>query len=1053
MSKNNSTLRKRLIPSGSRREKITQTLQAILLMLQQYGKQAIVNPKGSFSSSKTIIRQFSLRQSLRDMQSMWQRGRSGVSYLQMNYHYQEWIAKNEPDNKQLDQQRQQEANFAYRPLISFLTPVYNPGISVLRDTLNSVQSQTYTNWEFCLANGSTDPEVGQLLDEFTQKDQRFRVIHLAENLGISGNTNQVLHIAQGEFAALLDHDDLVSPDMLFDVVSALNQNQNHDVIYFDEDKISEDGQNRNAPWFKPTEFSPDLLLSTNYLMHSVIRRQIIIDIGGFDSTVDGAQDWDLALRLVEHTKNIHHIPRVYYHWRQVIGSAARDANAKPWAYTAQERCIKAHLQRHGYENIQVEFPRLGTVHILWPTQQAKVSIIIPTKNKKELLQACLDSIIEKTTYPNYEILVVDNQSDDPATFQYYQSLSNLPQIRILEYPHPYNFQTINNWAARQSNGDVLIFLNNDTEVIEPTWIEDLAGWAMRPETGVVGTKLLRPNGQVQHAGLVIGLVGHGSHVFEDCNDHVYTHFGSVDWYRNYHAVTGACMAVRRSVFEELGGLDEAYIIGFGDIDFCLRAEELGYRNVYTPFAPMLHHEGGTRGLSLPPSDVLRASVKMYSIVQKGDGFFNPNLSYSSRQPVVSAINEEDRGERLVRIMKLFDLISAEVRTAKWNKNLSTLSPSLLAPKTNNIDRESKQMSSILIVTHEMTRSGAPIILWMLAEYLKEQGYSVKVISPVDGALMEDYLASGIPATVVSGLLKDSRAVIPYLDDTDVVLCNTILTWRVVHAAKAFSTPCLWWVHETEFGAGLAAKQTAIAQAFSAATWVIFPTQTTANHYLQYLNLNAYSYIHYGLDVNISTTSNNTFIEKQSDELHMIWVATIEKRKGQDVLLKAMDALPQDIASKVHCHLIGRTRLEPIYYLKIAWRARWMNNVHLVGELPNDQVLAYLQQSDVFILASRDEALPISLIEAMAYGKPIVTTNAGGIAEAINNGKNGFVVDVEDSKAMAAYISRLYYEPDLRLSLGEQARIDYETLHTMSHFGEQMAGLLQKIYENDPPIDL
>lgn len=1052
MSKDNSTLRKRLIPSGSIREKIAQNLRAILLMLQQYGKQAIVDPRGAFSAFKTIIRQFSLRQSLRDMQSMWQRGRSGVSYLQMNYHYQEWIAKNEPDDKQLDQQRKQEANFVYRPLISFLTPVYNPGISVLRDTLNSVQSQTYTNWEFCLANGSTDPKVGQLLDEFAQKDQRFRVIHLAKNLGISGNTNQVLHIAKGEFAALLDHDDLVSPDMLFEVVSALNQNQNHDVIYFDEDKISEDGQNRSAPWFKPTEFSPDLLLSTNYLMHSVIRRQLIIDIGGFDSNVDGAQDWDLALRLVEHTKNIHHIPRVYYHWRQVEGSAARDANAKPWAYAAQERCIKAHLQRHGYEDVQIEFPRLGTVHILWPTQQAKVSIIIPTKNKKELLQACLDSIIEKTTYPNYEILVVDNQSDDPATFQYYQSLSTLPQVRVLKYPHPYNFQTINNWAALQSTGDVLIFLNNDTEVIEPTWIEDMAGWAMRQETGVVGTKLLRPNGLIQHAGLVMGLIGHGSHVFEDCNDHVYTHFGSVDWYRNYHAVTGACMAVRRSVFEELGGLDEAYIIGFGDIDFCLRAEELGYRNVYTPFAPMLHHEGGTRGLSLPPSDVLRASVKMYSIVQKGDGFFNPNLSYSSRQPVVTAINEEDRGKRLVQIMHSFDLINNGMSMEEWEEVLDNISPELLAPITYDFERNPKQMSRLLIVTHEMTRSGAPIILWILAHYLKGEGYELHVVSPVDGALKDDYLADGIEVSIVPNLLQDSRAVIPYLDETDIVICNTILTWRVVLAARAFTVPCMWWVHETEFGVGVVEKSNGAAQAFSAATWVVFPSQTTADHYLPYLKEN-YSYVHHGFDVAIPPTANTPVIAKQPDELHLICVATIEKRKGQDVLLAAMAALPPEIAPKIHCHLIGRTRLEPIFYLKVAWRAHWMKNVHMVGELSNAQVLDYVQQSDIFVLASRDEALPISLIEAMAFGKSIISTNAGGIVEVIHSGKNGFVVSIEDPKAMAACISQLYYEPELRRSIGDQARTDYQTLHTMSHFGEQMEGLLKEIYETDPTIDI
>lgn len=1042
-----------LIPSGSRRERLAQTLRTFVLMLRQQGLRAATGQVETASSRRslnpwTMLRQISVRQMYRNLQVLWLRGSSSVSYLQMAYRYQDWIKRTEPDTKLLAQQRQQFDSLAYRPLVSFLTPVYNPEVTVLQDTLRSVQSQTYSNWEFCLANGSTNPEVGRLLDEFAQQDSRFRVIHLTENRGISENTNQALQMAQGEFIALLDHDDLVAPNMLYEVVCALNQNRDWDIVYFDEDKISEDGKVRSEPWFKPSRLSPDLLLSTNYLMHSVIRRQLVVELGQFDSNMDGAQDWDLALRLVERTDKIHHIPQVFYHWRQVVGSAARDANAKPWAFAAQERCIQQHLQRQGYNDAQISFPRLGTVRIIWPSQHAKVSIIIPTKNKVELLQACLDSILTKTTYPNYEILVVDNQSDDTAVTQYYQSLVSNPKVRILDYPHPYNFQKINNWAASQSDGDVLLFLNNDTEVIEPTWLEEMVGWVMRPETGVVGTKLLRPNGKIQHAGLVIGLIGHGSHVFEECEDHVYTHFGSVDWYRNYQAVTGACMALRRSVFDELGGLDEAYIVGFGDIDLCLRADEAGYRNVYTPFAAMLHHEGGTRGLSLPPSDVLRASMKMYAMVQKGDGFFNPNLSYSSRQPVVRTMKEEGRGERLVRIMRDFGLMSIGMNKIEWEKQFSAISPELLAAKLSVPSTSRKQMSHILIVTHELTRSGAPIVLWMLAVYLKRQGYSLQVLSPVAGALVEDYKAEQIPITIVPGLLDHAHRVVPYLNDTDVVLCNTILTWRVIHAVQAFSRPCLWWVHETAFGFGLASRQAPIALAFAAATGVVFPSLTTANQYVQFAKQQNFSYLHYGFDVDVTATAVTPIISKQPDELHLICVATIEKRKGQDVLLKAMASLPANIASKIHLHLIGRTHIDPFFYLKIAWRARWMRNVHLVGELPNAQVLQYLQQADVFVLASRDEALPISLIEAMAFGIPIISTNAGGTAEAIHTGENGFVVDIEDSQALAERITRLYHDPALRHSLGSQARKDYQTVHTMSHFGEQMECLLTKIFEID-----
>ncbi|MFQ5436137.1 MAG: glycosyltransferase, partial [Anaerolineae bacterium] len=689
------------------------------------------------------------------------------------------------------------------------------------------------------------------------------------------------------------------------------------------------------------------------------------DVGGFDPGVDGAQDWDLSLRLVEKTRQIHHIPRVFYHWRQVVGSAARDANAKPWAFAAQERCLRQHLQRQGYENVQISFPRLGTVRLIWPSHNAKVSIIIPTKNNLPLLQACLDSILTKTTYPFYEILVVDNQSDDPAVAGYYQEVSNHPRIRILDYPHPYNFQKINNWAAGQCDGEVLLFLNNDTEVIEPTWLEEMAGWAMRPETGVVGTKLLRPNGKIQHAGLVIGLIGHGSHVFEDCDDHVYTHFGSINWYRNYQAMTGACMAVRRSVFDELHGLDEVYVIGFGDIDICLRAQTAGYRNVYTPFAALLHHEGGTRGLSLPPSDVLRATVKMWTMVQEGDGYFNPNLSYSSRQPVVSAMKEEDRGKRLVRIMTTFGLIDRGMGLSEWKSVVAGLPHEMTKTTVSRPFAPHKPMSRILLVTHELTRSGAPIIMWMLARYLHEKGYNLQVVSPVNGALRQDYEAEGIPVSVAASLLRDGRTILPYLAKADVVICNTILSWRTVHAARAFAKPCLWWVHETAFGVKLAAEQPPIAQAFAAATRVVFPSQTTADQYRTFARQDNFVALLHGFNVTVPETAVPSLLNKQPDEMHIVCVATIEKRKGQDLLLQAIASLPHEIKPKIHCHLIGRKRISPLYYLKVAWHARRQKNIHLLGELPNHRVLQYIQEADVFVMASRDEALPVVLTEAMA----------------------------------------------------------------------------------------
>jgi O-antigen biosynthesis protein len=1041
------TIRLWLIPSGSLRERIYTIPFAVYHLVRTYGLQELLNQarrqRPSLPPGRAAFSRQGLVNTYDALRSYWVRGLSGMMLVQTAYSYQDWIKRTEPDEKQLNQQRQQQATFAYKPLISILTPVYNPGIDVLRDTINAVLNQTYPHWEFCLANASSNPAVNQMLDQFARQDQRIRVLHLEENLGIAENSNHALAFAQGEYVALLDHDDLLSPDLMYEVVATLNQDRTIDIIYFDEDKVSEDGQTRLEPWFKPSQWSPDLLLSTNYLMHSMLRRHLVIKVGGFNSEMDGAQDWDLSLRLAEYAPKLHHIPRVFYHWRQVEGSAARDANAKPWAYTAQERCIKAHLQRLGVADAQITFPRLGTVRIVWPPQQAKVSIIIPTKNNLALLRACLDSIFCKTTYPDYEILVVDNQSDDPAMTRFYESLEQDERVRVLHYPHPFNYQTINNWAARQSAGDVLVFLNNDTEVIEPTWLEELVGWAMRPEVGVVGAKLKRPNGKIQHAGMIVGLMGHASHIFEECDDHVYTPFGSIDWYRNYLSVTGACMAVRRTVFDEVDGLDEAYIVGYGDIDFCLRVVATGYRVVYTPFAVMLHHEGGTRGLSLPASDVLRASVKMYGMVRAGDGFFNPNLSYASRQPAIAPAHEEGRGDRLVRTMREFGLIGIGMSTADWHTIHRSIPDRLLAMKGEKVVRQPEDSLRILVVSHELTRSGAPLILCKLAQYLKQQGHHVQAVCSVDGDLHQEYNKSQIPLEIAPHLLQDARASIPFLPDVDMVLCNTILTWRIIYAARAFDRPSIWLIHETEFGADLAHKQPKIAEALRYATQVIFPTQKTADLYRHFFpDPDHIRSMLTGFAVDSRSLPTQEMIGKKSDELHVISLATIEKRKGQDILLDAAAALPKDVARKVHFHLVGRTHIDRLFYLKIAWRALWLRNVHLVGELPSEQALRYLDQADIFVLTSRDEALPLSIIEAMAFGKPIISTNVGGVVEIIRSGENGYVVDVGDAKTIAGLITRLYHEPALRRQLGQQALQDLETVTTYS---EQMAQLIATVY--------
>jgi O-antigen biosynthesis protein len=954
--------------------------------------------------------------------------------------YQTWIAANEPGTSDLLRQHHAAQALAYRPLISIITPVYNPAPQVLQAAIESVRAQTYDHWNFCLVDGGSDAlRVKALLSAYAQQDRRIQVQFLDGNQGISGNSNQALRMATGEFVVLLDHDDLLAPNLLYEIVKLLNQERDADIIYYDEDKISEDGAARNAPWFKPGRWSPDLLLSTNYLMHAAIRRALLLDVGGFDPQMDGAQDWDLALRLTEKTHKLGHIPRVLYHWRQVPGSAAHDANAKPWAYAAQERCIEAHLQRLGVTGARVVFPSLGRVRIRWPNSGAKVSIIIPTRDKVELLRACVTSILAQTSYPNYEIVLVDTGSAQPATHQYYDELASESRVRIIAQAGPFNYSLVNNLGARDAGGDVLLFLNNDTEALEADWLEELVGWAERPEVGIVGCKLIRPDRTIQHAGIVMGLAGHGSHIFDGDRENDYGPFGSPEWYRDYLAVTGACMAMRREVFERLGGFDGAYQVGYGDIDICLRAVEAGYRVVYTPFARVLHHEGGTRGFELPPSDVLRASMRMAAIIRAGDPFFNPNLSVFHRRPAIVQPDEEHCEDTLLTILKLFDLIDKH--------SLPFTDDRLEALAGTDEQPASERARRLALVTHELSLTGAPLILFKLAQYLAESGYAITVLSPMAGPMQQRYADAKIDVIVDPALLDDARAAFALLRDYDAVLANTILSWRVIYAAKAAETPSIWWVHESQFGQEQISRIPAIAGAFEAADIVLFPSKATAALYGEVATRDHCRIIHYGLDP-VAQAPAMKAIHKQPDKFYVVNTASVERRKGQDALLRAIAVLPADVMRSMEFYLVGRV-LDWRFYNELLHFAGRLQNVHLVGEVLHERALAYLQAADVYAFASRDEALPISVLEAMCYGKGIVTTNAGGVAEVIEDGVDGFVVDVDDHAALARALQRLFEDRELLGRMGANAGAAYQERLTMKRFGQDIVHLLDELTVQAP----
>jgi len=570
--------------------------------------------------------------------------------------YEQWCSINEPTSLELEKQREFANNLTYRPLISIITPIYNISPTILEATIKSVIDQTYNNWEMCLVDGnSNDGNIKKCLEKLVRSDRRIKAKYLDHNLGISGNSNESLKLAKGEFVAFLDHDDLFAPFALFEVAKVLNKDKSVDFIYSDRDLVTKEGNRRFKPFFKP-DWSPDIMLSANYLTHiCVIRKSLIDDIGGLASETDGAQDWDLFLKIAERTNKIYHIPKILYHWRDLKTSCAmRGETAKPYIFEAQRLAIQDHLRRMNKLG-KVILESTGFWRVKWMIEKNhKVSIIIPTRDNINMLRRCIDAIFLRSFYKNFELIVIDTGCRKEENRRYYDEISKNDKIKILKYDDKFNYSAVNNIGARYATGDILLFLNDDVEIITPDWIEEMLGWAEKEEIGVVGAKLLKPNRTIQHAGVVIGMQGFAGHPFSGLAEDYYGISGSTEWYRNYLAVTGACMMIRRAVFEEINGFDEMFELNGSDVELCLRAWKKGYRVVYTPFARLIHYEGATREKYLKqiPKNDFHTSYKHYEpFIKNGDPYYNVNLSPWSTVPRIRMPDEREVMDFVKEVLK------------------------------------------------------------------------------------------------------------------------------------------------------------------------------------------------------------------------------------------------------------------------------------------------------------------------------------------------------------------------------------------------------------------
>lgn len=542
--------------------------------------------------------------------------------------YEQLVAETAVTTSDRKEMRRKMESFEYKPLISIVLPVYNVNERWLTEAIKSVQAQVYDKWELCICDdASTYSHIRPLLEKFAAEDKKIKVVYRQKNGGIVRASNDAIALATGAYIGLLDNDDLLAPDALYMVVEALNEKK-YDLVYSDEDKIGPAGE-LCEPFFKP-DWSPDLLLSCNYISHfGVYRRKIINDIGGFREGFDGSQDYDLVLRFTEKTQEIKHIPRVLYHWRKVKGSTAESIEAKPYAYEAAKKALADAARRRKINAVVEDGLWTGSYRMRRAITGGPVSIIIPFKDKVGILDKCLRSIYEKTTWSNYEVLIVDNNSELLETADYLErSPSNFPSLTVLRYGGGFNYSAINNYAAAKAKGDYLVLLNNDTEVILPDWIESMLEHAQRKEVGAVGAKLLFPNGTVQHAGVVMGLGGLAGHAFSRQTDIDHGYSGLIDVVRNYSAVTAACLMVRKEVFFEVGGFDaKNLVVAFNDVDFCLKMREKGYLIVYTPFVVLRHHESLSRGRAGDDlAEIAFMQRRHAGLLEKGDPYYNPNLT-------------------------------------------------------------------------------------------------------------------------------------------------------------------------------------------------------------------------------------------------------------------------------------------------------------------------------------------------------------------------------------------------------------------------------------------
>lgn len=930
-------------------------------------------------------------------------------YLQPKHGYDAWQEVNRFTAAAKDDLLKQLDQAADLPRISILTPVYNTPAHHLRALAASIENQIYDDWELCLSDdGSTRRETLALLDDLEASSPRIRVIRSSENRGIAEATNAAARAAVGDVFVFVDHDDLLTPDCLAEVALAFATDPSVDFVYSDDDKIDDDGC-RYAPQFKP-DFAPVLLLSFMYMSHVVgVRRSLFEAVGGIRKGFEGSQDYDFALRATERARSVKHIPRVLYHWRAAEGSTARSGDAKPASFDAGLRAVRDALARRKIDAVAIhpdwaQAARIGMFSLIFPDQGPSVTIIIPTYNNVHLLRDCVDSL-RLTAYADYEVLIVDNGSDDSATLAYLDEVRGRPRHKVLPIERKsegFNFAALMNEAVRHASGEFVLFLNNDTKVISPSWLSQMVGYGRMENVGSVGARLYFADGTLQHAGIVHGYhEGLAGHAFRSAAPHDWGYLSFVKTAREYSSVTAACMLTRRSTFTQTGGFNEKeFAVAYNDVDYGYRLIAQGMTNVYCPEAELFHYEGKTRNKKDNPKELVNFRLKYGDFV---DGYYNPNLSLENERFEISTRRSPARH-------------ALPIRTC--------------------------------VVSHNLNFEGAPNTLFDLVTGLKRKGViDPVVLAPGPGPLQKAYEDAGVEvrlfnAPPAGASAADYRTLTLALSrlfeqlGASVVMANTLPMFFAVNAAHEAGLATIWCQHESEpwatyFDAETMEVRAMAYAAFGQAYRVTYVAEATRQAWAPVQTRQNAQVIRHGLPPERSAQEvarwNRADARRRlglgDDECVVILMGTVCGRKGQLDLIHAMDAI-DPVSSRLRAYIVGATTHDTEYVARLrdaleALPPVKQERIVITGAV--DDMTLYYAAADISICTSRIESAPRIIVESMLFSLPILTTSVFGIPELVEEGVNALFYPPGDAGQLASSLSYLIENAEIRQNLAAHSQ--------------------------------